>query len=58
MKTGRFIRLGSLEISLAKGAPSFGLYRTGCGCLFAELGPLGLTWLSKDCRRADKDLAE
>jgi hypothetical protein len=48
------MRLGRLEFWKAKGCSGYELWGSAsCGCYFIQLGKMGLTWLSKECKEAD-----
>lgn len=54
----RYIQIFKLELFICQRPYSFGKVSAHCGCIIFELGPIGITWLSKDCGKDPDDLEE
>ena len=54
----KYIRIGRLELFLSQRPYFFGKVSAYCGCYIFDIGPIGFTWLDKDCGKDPDETIE
>ena len=47
----KYVTIGRVELYFCSRPYSLGRLKSCCGCFIFELGPIGFTWLSEECKR-------